>query len=242
MLAAEGFEVIIITDETGHLRLLEKRYIATNTVFPKVLNVDDISWGTKNSSNMGFESIKKNYDFILFDIERNQEHIFIDRYLIDLIIIPLNPAHNVNTSLRNAVEFNKRTKANHSRSIVACLLVGITQDYTFDFHYHGLEHYISENELNRLYEKSKRDRLSHERYFTELNSIKKLGIYVFDTYSSDVYKIYENEHVEKHGFHSMGYHFLDEPNTLSAHQLRGIKNEIKRLLSISDNFRIVTNR
>jgi transcriptional regulator with XRE-family HTH domain len=231
LLTQEGYEVLIVTDRRGQLVLAEKRFIASNTAFPKILAVEDIDWNDRPYSNVTIENIKKNYDFIFFDLEKNQEHLNISKYGIDLIITPTNPTHHVDTSLRNIVRFMNELEENQN-TLIACLLVGISHDFNFDFYYYSFDQWISDKDLELSFKKLGRDREHQEGCLKDITDLTKFGVYVFDAYSSDIYKHYEALHVEKNGFWSTGYHFIDKPNTLSAHQMRAIKNELLKIFNI----------
>jgi hypothetical protein len=231
LLTQEGFDVLIITDKTGQLILAEKRYIANNTPFPKILKIEDIEWNDKPYRGMSFENIKKNYDFIFFDLEKNREHLNIAEYDIDLIITPINPPHHFDTSLRNCVNFIQSSEGKNT--IVACLIVGVSHDFTFDPYTHSFDMWMSDKELRDAIENLEWGKEQQERCLKNINELKELGVYLFDTYTGDIYKYYESLHVEEKGFWATGYHFIDKPNTLSAHQMRSVKNEILRLLKVS---------
>ena len=232
LLTQEGYEVLIVTDRRGQLVLAEKRFIATNTAFPKILAVEDIDWDNRPYADVSIGNIKKNYDFIFFDLEKGQEHLNICKYEIDLIITPTNPTHHVDTSLRNIVHFLNELKENQN-TLVACLLVGISNDFNFDFYYYSLDQWLSESDLELSFKGLREDREYQEGCLKDINDLVKFGVYVFEAYSSDIYKHYEALHVEENGAWSTGYHFIDKPNTLSAHQMRAIKNELLRIFHIN---------
>ncbi|EPF2959488.1 hypothetical protein ACSTJT_12995 [Vibrio parahaemolyticus] len=232
LLTNEGFDVLIITDDTGQLVLSERRHIETNTPFPKILAVKDLHRDDHRYGELSFEKIKKNYDFIFFDLEKNQAHLDITKYDIDLVITPVNPMHHFDTSIRNIVHFLQASQES-TKTKVASLLVGISESFCFNLYSHGFEEWMTNEQLQEPLSTFEWKRQYQENSLKDLYELKQFGVYIFDTYSSDIYKYYESLHFEENGFGSTGFHFIDKPNTLSAHQMNSIKNELLRLFGIS---------
>ena len=232
LLTQEGFDVLIITDDTGQLVLSERRYIETNTPFPKILAVKDLHRDDRKYGGLSLENIKKNYDFVFLDLERNQGHLDIVKYDIDLIITPTNPTHHFDTSLRNIAHFRKGA-LDSTNTIVACLLVGVSQDFCFDLYSHGFDIWMTDDQLKEPMSTLEWERRNQEDCLKDLYELRQFGVYIFDTYSSNIYKHYESLHIEENGIRSKGFHFIDKPYTLSAHQMTSIKNEVLRVLNVS---------
>ncbi|UIP27689.1 hypothetical protein [Photobacterium sp. TLY01] len=231
ILAEDNFEVLIITDKSGQLIMEEKRYIAKNKKFPKILESEEIDWHNKKHSTIKIKDIKNNYDFIFFDLEKNSDHLRIDEYEPDLIITPINPSHHYTTSLSNILNFSQN-KEKHSKTIIACLLVGVSQDFTFNYYYHSLDQWLSDEIMNEIQNSLYHLRKVNENCLKDIKKLNESGIYFFDCYSSDAYNYYDKLHHEEHGIRMTQYHFLDKPNTLSAHQMNAIKNELLRILNV----------
>lgn len=233
LLAQDNFEALIITDKSGQLIFSEKRSIANNTEFPKILFIDDISFDNEDRFKASFSKVRQSYDFIFFDLEKEQAHLGVDKYPIDLIITPTNPEHHPSVSISNLSDFHKRASHSNSEVILSSLLLGINEDYAFDHYYHGLDSYISSSVIEELNTEAFFFRSQQESCFNELDNLKKLGIHVFNAYSSKIYNMYSSDYIQENGFFSTGYHFIDNKNTLSAHQMQSIKNEILRLLKVT---------
>ncbi|MDC5854881.1 hypothetical protein [Vibrio europaeus] len=233
LLSQEDYEVLIVTDRHSHLINEETSFIATNTAFPRTLATEDINWDNKPFSDLTLDKIKNNYDFIFFDLEKSQEHLNIMKYQLDLVIVPTNPTHHMSTSISNIIDF--KNELSSVNTLVACLLIGLSNDFSFNFSYHGCDFWMTQEGLDISRKELTKARKHQEEKLREISKLQKLGVYVFESYSSDIYKHYESLLFEEKGFWSTGYHFLDNPNTLSAYQMRAIKSELLRIFKINAN-------
>ncbi len=233
LLTNDGYDVLVITDKWGQLTSAKKYYIAQNKQFPKILpNSDEISWDSHNPLGINFSEIKNNYDFIFLDLEERGEHRRIDNYPVDIIVTPAKLNDRFDISIKNFISFLERLKEKNSNTIAALLLVGVDNEYTIDLYYQGFDRWLNDRQMTDARHYLDYVQQAQENELEILQPLRDHGVYIFGAYTSTAYLFYEGLLREKNGLFNNDFHFIENPNTISAHELTAIKNEMLRLLGI----------
>jgi hypothetical protein len=244
LLMLEGFEVLIVTGKHG-ASIYQNRATDLNLPFPRVKEIDEFPSSKANSVIDTFslmesggdkvKSILKNYDFVFLDIAVGAAPSYFNDLEPDLIIGPANmddiqirqlQAYNSLIDLRR--RFNK---SGNSHSKLALLMVNVPTHYTFSLSYYGLTDPDDkeQRELSKWFNKQKEQQMEEQsELFEQFNSLRKVGIYLMYSYTSNAYKSYSHDY--ERGFSI----FNKEPNSLPSHELRGVKSEMLRLLGVPD--------
>lgn len=242
-LMADGYEVLVISDRNGSAMFGEMS-VKHNYPFPRTIQVDE-------SNNMRFtnhlnlpyssspESLKpiiENYDFVFLDINRTLAMDYFDELEPDLIIAPAKINED---NIRNRTAFNNVTNLSsrlaeqkNVKTKLALLMVAVSTDYAFSPSYHGL---LDENAddyeevRDYFYDQQEKDQQDQEALLELFNTLGKLAnVQFMNSYTSDAYDNYRERYAKGYSI------FHKAPNSLPAHELLSVKNEMLRLLGIPD--------
>jgi hypothetical protein len=242
-LMADGYEVLVISDRNGSAMFGEMS-VKHNYPFPRTIQVDE-------SNNMRFtnhlnlpyssspESLKpiiENYDFVFLDINRTLAMDYFDELEPDLIIAPAKINED---NIRNRTAFNNVTNLSsrlaeqkNVKTKLALLMVAVSTDYAFSPSYHGL---LDENAddyeevRDYFYDQQEKDQQDQEALLELFNTLGKLAnVQFMNSYTSDAYDNYRERYAKGYSI------FHKAPNSLPAHELRSVKNEMLRMLGIPD--------
>ncbi|HAY93857.1 hypothetical protein [Shewanella sp.] len=236
LLANDGYDVLLIVSKKYSQLTHGQTFAAyTNQPFPKILFEEDICWSGRDFVKATFTDIQKHYDFIFFDLETGVRHLVADHFPIDLIVTPGRLNDRFYTSIENSRAFllrrNEGEFAKPSTKL-AFLLIDVKMDYAFRFSSYVDESYKDEliDEI-MFYPKSYQKSCSKDlKYLYEL---EREGVYVFDAYTTSTYDYHSDITKEKHKGDDAVMHYLDNPNTIAAHDLRAVKKEMLRLLGVN---------
>ncbi|MCS6237123.1 hypothetical protein G3495_18715 [Shewanella baltica] len=237
ILSNDGYEVLLIVSKKYSQLTHGQTFAAyTNQPFPKILFEEDICWSGRDFVKATFTDIQKHYDFIFFDLETGIRHLVADHFPIDLIVTPGRPYDRFRTSVENCRAFLIRRNEGvfaKPNTKLAFLLIDVKMDYAFKF-----SSYVDESFKDELideimfYPKSYQKSCSKDLKL--LYELESEGVYVFDAYTTSTYDYFSDITKEKHKGDDAVMHYLDNPNTIAAHDLRSIKKEMLTLLSIKN--------
>jgi len=242
-LMADGYEVLVISDRNGSA-LYSEMSIQHNYPFPRTTQVEE-------PSNMRFaihlnppypsspKSVKpiiENYDFVFLDINRTLAMDYFDELEPDLIIAPAKINED---NIRNRTAFNninnlssRLAEQKNVKTKLALLMVAVSTDYAFSPSYHGL---LDENAddyeevRDYYYHQQEKDQQDQEELLELFNTLGKLAnVQFMNSYTSDAYDNYRERYAKGYSI------FHKAPNSLPAHELRSVKNEMLRMLGIPD--------
>lgn len=237
LLSNDGYDVLLIVSKKYSQLTHGQTFAAyTNQPFPKILFEEDICWSGRDFVKATFTDIQKHYDFIFFDLETGIRHLVADHFPIDLIVTPGRPYDRFRTSVENCRAFLIRRNEGvfaKPNTKLAFLLIDVKMDYAFKF-----SSYVDESFKNELideimfYPKSYQKSCSKDLKL--LYELESEGVYVFDAYTTSTYDYFSDITKEKNKGDDAVMHYLDNPNTIAAHDLRSIKKEMLTLLSIKN--------
>lgn len=208
-----------------------------------------------NSKNI--KSVLLNYDFVFLDISKGASPSFFEELQPDLIIgpsnlddVPIRQMQAYHSLIDLKLNF-KESGNDHTK--LALLMMNVATDYTFSLSYYGLLDFEDDeliqkatnmnNELTKRNNWLKKEKAKMSEWFHDLkaeqkesqaelielfNNLHKVGITLMRSYTSNTYKIYSK------GYDKGFSIFNKAPNSLPAHELRSVKNEILRLLGVPE--------
>ncbi|MCU7974891.1 hypothetical protein L5M43_06305 [Shewanella sp. SW36] len=238
LLASDGYDVLVIVSEKySQLKAAEKLFTYSNQPYPKILYEEDINWNGHSYYKSSFAEIIKHYDFIFFDLETGVRHLVANHFPIDLVITPGRPYDRFDVSVANSRTLRMRQKEGlfeKSSTKLAFLLIDVKTDYVFNF-----SSYVGDNFSDDLIEEALYyPNIYRKRYSEELATLYELeqeGVYVFNAYTTATYDYYSYLTIDKHKGNEVVMHYLDNPNTIAAHDLRSIKKEMLTLLGVNND-------
>lgn len=239
LLTNDGYDVLVIVNEKySHLKLMEKYFTYSNQPYPKILFGEDVRWEGESIFNSAFIDIASYYDFIFIDFEFGRGHLGITSFPVDLIITPYRLNDQFRVSINNTNDFLERKRhgqVENPKVKVAALLIGINTDFTFNLGFHSLDQFLLEWQMKNIQDDLqyflKRDQLQ----LSELNQLNQKGVYVFNSYTTETYDFYKSYSKNNNNGNEAVMHYLDNPNTMAAHDLRSIKKEMLTLLGVNSN-------
>ncbi|MCC9659228.1 hypothetical protein LPA49_01520 [Pseudoalteromonas sp. MB41] len=242
-LMADGYEVLVISDRNGSAMFGEMS-VKHNYPFPRTIQVDESNnMRFTNDLNIPYSSSPKslkhiieNYDFVFLDINRTLAMDYFDELEPDLIIAPAKINED---NIRNRTAFNnvnnlssRLAERKNVKTKLALLMVAVSTDYAFSPSYHGL---LDENAddyeevRDYFYHQQEKDQQDQEELLELFNSLGKLAnVQFMNSYTSDAYDNYRERYAKGYSI------FHKAPNSLPAHELRSVKNEMLRMLGIPD--------
>ena len=187
-----------------------------------------------STSPKALKPIIDNYDFVFLDIGFMKAEKYFDVLEPDLIIGPakINEIKDRNVrafyNLRNLAKRFSYQK--NDKTILALLMVAVSTDYAFSPGYYGLfdesaDDYEEERDI--YFKQQEKDQLDQEELLKLFNSLAgKPNMYLMNSYTSDAYDSYRERYAK-------GYSIFNKaPNSLPAHELRSVKNEMLRILGV----------
>jgi hypothetical protein len=242
-LMADGYEVLVISDRNGSAMFGEMS-VKHNYPFPRTIQVDESNnLRFTNALNFPYSSSPKslkpiieNYDFVFLDINRTLAMDYFDELEPDLIIAPakINEDNIRNrTALNNVTNLSSRlAEQKNVKTKLALLMVAVSTDYAFSPSYHGL---LDENAddyeevRDYFYHQQEKDQQDQEELLKLFNTLgKQANVQFMNSYTSDAYDNYRERYAKGYSI------FHKAPNSLPAHELRSVKNEMLRVLGIPD--------
>lgn len=242
-LMADGYEVLVISDRNGSAMFGEMS-VKHNYPFPRTIQVDESNnMRFTNDLNLPYSSSPKslkpiieNYDFVFLDINRTLAMDYFDELEPDLIIAPAKINED---NIRNRMAFNNvnnlssgLAERKNVKTKLALLMVAVSTDYAFSPSYHGL---LDENAddyeevRDYFYDQQEKDQQDQEALLELFNTLGKLAnVQFMNSYTSDAYDNYRERYAKGYSI------FHKAPNSLPAHELRSVKNEMLRMLGIPD--------
>ena len=242
-LMADGYEVLVISDRNGSAMFGEMS-VKHNYPFPRTIQVDESNnMRFTNDLNLPYSSSPKslkpiieNYDFVFLDINRTLAMDYFDELEPDLIIAPAKINED---NIRNRTAFNNvnnlssgLAERKNVKTKLALLMVAVSTDYAFSPSYHGL---LDENAddyeevRDYYYHQQEKDQQDQEELLELFNTLGKLAnVQFMNSYTSDAYDNYRERYAKGYSI------FHKAPNSLPAHELRSVKNEMLRMLGIPD--------
>jgi len=242
-LMADGYEVLVISDRNGSAMFGEMS-VKHNYPFPRTIQVDESNnMRFTNDLNLPYSSSPKslkpiieNYDFVFLDINRTLAMDYFDELEPDLIIAPAKINED---NIRNRTAFNnvknlssRLAERKNVKTKLALLMVAVSTDYAFSPSYHGL---LDENAddyeevRDYFYHQQEKDQQDQEELLELFNTLGKLvNVQFMNSYTSDAYDNYRERYAKGYSI------FHKAPNSLPAHELLSVKNEMLRLLGIPD--------
>jgi transcriptional regulator with XRE-family HTH domain len=235
-LTNDGYDVLVVTSkEYSQLKSAEKYFLYSNQPYPKILFEEDIQWEGRSYFNSSFSDILGHYDFIFIDLEAGGRYLRVSDFPVDLIITPGRFFDRFHISISNSQTFYRRKQeglfAKNSTKI-AFLLIGVVTDYTFNFNSYVGDSFTDEQVKEALYY-PEYYRKTYQKEFADLYELEREGVYVFNAYTTSTYDFYTNLARDIHKGNEAVMHYLDNPNTIAAHDLRAIKKELLMLLGIT---------
>ena len=239
-LMADGYEVLIVSDRHGSA-IYSEMSAKHNYPFPRTVLFDEsleefkgLLGSISSSSSTDFKSVKGNYDFVFLDIDPVIEKYYFDKIKPDLIIAPakINEDYFRNrTAYNNLISLaSKFSKQKNDKTKLALLMIAVSTDYVFNPDSYGLFDENSddyEEVKEQFYEEQRNDQEAQEELLKLFSSLRGLpNLHLMDSYTSDAYNSYRERYAK-------GYSIFNKaPNSLPAHELRSVKNEILRLLGV----------
>lgn len=242
-LMADGYEVLVISDRNGSAMFGEMS-VKHNYPFPRTIQVDESNnMRFTNDLNLPYSSSPKslkpiieNYDFVFLDINRTLAMDYFDELEPDLVIAPAKINED---NIRNRTAFNnvnnlssRLAERKNVNTKLALLMVAVSTDYAFSPSYHGL---LDENAddyeevRDYFYHQQEKDQQDQEELLELFNTLGKLAnVQFMNSYTSDAYDNYRERYAKGYSI------FHKAPNSLPAHELRSVKNEMLRMLGIPD--------
>ena len=242
-LMADGYEVLVISDRNGSAMFGEMS-VKHNYPFPRTIQVDESNnMRFTNDLNLPYSSSPKslkpiieNYDFVFLDINRTLAMDYFDELEPDLIIAPAKINED---NIRNRTAFNNvnnlssgLAERKNVKTKLALLMVAVSTDYAFSSSYHGL---LDENAddyeevRDYFYHQQEKDQQDQEELLELFNTLGKLAnVQFMNSYTSDAYDNYRERYAKGYSI------FHKAPNSLPAHELLSVKNEMLRILGIPD--------
>jgi len=242
-LMADGYEVLVISDRNGSAMFGEMS-VKHNYPFPRTIQVDESNnMRFTNDLNLPYSSSPKslkpiieNYDFVFLDINRTLAMDYFDELEPDLIIAPAKINED---NIRNRTAFNNvnnlssgLAERKNVKTKLALLMVAVSTDYAFSPSYHGL---LDENAddyeevIDYYYHQQEKDQQDQEELLELFNTLGKLAnVQFMNSYTSDAYDNYRERYAKGYSI------FHKAPNSLPAHELRSVKNEMLRMLGVPD--------
>ncbi|WP_105215767.1 helix-turn-helix domain-containing protein [Pseudoalteromonas sp. T1lg22] len=242
LLIQEGFDVLIVTGRHG-ASIFEQHAADENLPFPRVKVVEEYP----SSGGEGvfaflerfqqgpddINTIAQNYDFVFIDLNFDAAERYFEKIDPDLIITPikLSDVHQgVMRAFKNVLEIKEQLlKRGNSKTQVAALMLSVSTHYTFSPQYYGL---IDDSEADYeekagYFAKEREQQRNEQQEFIALfNELHKADITLMDNYTSNAYESY-------YGHSEKGYSIIHQaPNSLPAHEIRGVKNEMMRMLGV----------
>ena len=161
---------------------------------------------------------------------------YFDELEPDLIIAPAKINED---NIRNRTAFNNvnnlssgLAERKNVKTKLALLMVAVSTDYAFSPSYHGL---LDENAddyeevRDYYYHQQEKDQQDQEELLELFNTLGKLAnVQFMNSYTSDAYDNYRERYAKGYSI------FHKAPNSLPAHELRSVKNEMLRMLGIPD--------
>lgn len=234
MLFQDGFDVLIVTGEHG-ASIYREFSIENNLPFPRVMVFDERELQARDAEGTPtlinrLNSMREKYDFIFLDFGNYICKPYFKALVPDLIIGVANmsdTSHRSTQAMKNLTRYKLEQIENKDlKTLTAMLMVGVPTTYTFEPSYYGFKHEGGEKyfENEAAFQKKKQSDL-----FKHFNGLKECDIKLMNAYTSNAYDAYIGP-IEQKGF-SMLHH---APNSLPAHELHSVKNEILRLLNIPE--------
>lgn len=242
-LMISGYEVLVISDSNG-CSMFGEMSVKHNYPFPRTIEVEKLSQLSAaaddlfdfpfSSSPSSLKPVIDNYDFVFLDISLTIAEKYFDTLEPDLIIAPAKinelPHRNrrafnslKNLAARLAEQKNDKTK-------LALLMVAVSTDYAFSPGDYGLfdesaDDYEEERDI--YFKQQEKDQLDQEELLKLFNSLtSEPNMHLMNSYTSDAYDSYRERYAK-------GYSIFNKaPNSLPAHELRSVKNEILRILGV----------
>ncbi|MBG9991565.1 MULTISPECIES: hypothetical protein [unclassified Pseudoalteromonas] len=243
-LMADGYEVLVISDPDG-CAMYGEMSVKHNYPFPRTIEVEssnNLSF-TNDLVNLPYSSspgalkpIIDNYDFVFLDIGFMMAEKYFDVLEPDLII---GPAKINELPDRNGRAFNNLEKLaarfseqKNNKTKLALLMVAVSTGYAFSPGYYGLFDSSADDyeEERDIYFKQQEVKKLNQEKLLELfkGLIGKPNMFLMNSYTSDAYDSYRERYAK-------GYSIFNKaPNSLPAHELRSVKNEILRLLGVPE--------
>ena len=241
-LMADGYEVLVISDRNG-CAMFGEMSIKHNYSFPRTIEVEssnNLSF-TNDLVNLPYSTSPKalkpiidNYDFVFIDIGFMMAEKYFDVLEPDLIIGPakINEIKDRNVrafyNLRNLAK--RFSEQKNGKTKFALLMVAVSTDYAFSPGYYSLFDESADDYEERrdfYYEQQEKDQLAQEELLKLFNSLKsEPNMHLMNNYTSDAYDNYRERYAK-------GYSIFNKaPNSLPAHELRSVKNEILSMLGV----------
>ncbi|MBE0379221.1 hypothetical protein [Pseudoalteromonas prydzensis] len=242
-LMADGYEVLMISGSTG-CAIFQGQSARLNFPFPRTIEIrefpsfekDDFLELPDSSSPESLKPIIERYDFVFLDLSFSIGRYYFESLEPDLIIAPAKISED---KLRNMTAFNNLVslaeylyKQKIEKTKYALLMVGVSTHYTFSPEYYGLinEGDVDYDEKRSYHFKEQEEQEREQEELIELfNNLKRVqNMHFMNSYTSNAY----NSYAHRYG---KGYSIFNKaPNSLPAHELRSVKNEILRLLGVPE--------
>lgn len=243
-LMADGYEVLVISDRNGSA-LFGEMSVKKNYPFPRTIQVESINKAAftndlvdfpYSSSPKAIKPIISNYDFVFLDMNFMIAEQYFDELKPDLIVAPakINETKDRNeTAFFNLLNLATRfSEHKNDKTKLALLMIAVSTDYVFCPGYHGLLDESSESyseEIDYFYGRQKEAQYNQEELLKLFNSLEsKPNTHFMNSYTSDVYDNYREKYADGYSI------FHKAPNSLPAHELMSVKNEMLRILGIPD--------
>lgn len=239
-LISDGYEVLVVSDSSG-CAVYGDMSAKHNYPFPRTIKID-----TPINDHIGLFSFPfttsaeslvptlESYDFVFLDLSKALAEQYFDTLKPDLVIAPAKineDSFRNRTAFNNLKRLSSRLKENkNEKTKFALLMVAVSTDYSFRPGYYGLfdENADDYEEVKDcFYKQQEQDQLEQEELLELFNSLNsEPNMHFMNSYTSDTY----NNYIEGY---DKGYSIFNKaPNSLPAHELRSVKNEILRLLGI----------
>ncbi|KAA8601330.1 hypothetical protein F0Z19_1057 [Vibrio cyclitrophicus] len=243
-LMADGYEVLVISDRNGCARFGEMS-IKHNYPFPRTIEIEssnnlsstnDLVNIPYSTSPNGLKPIIDNYDFVFIDIGFMMAEKYFDVLEPDLIIGPAKINEIKDRNVRAFYNLSHLAKSfsekKNEKTKLALLMVAVSTHYAFSPGYYGLfdesaDDYEEERDI--YFKQQEKNELDQEELLKLFNSLSgKPNMFLMNSYTSDAYNSYRERYAK-------GYSIFNKaPNSLPAHELRSVKNEILRLLGVPE--------